>query len=193
MKRICVFAGSSSGSQIEYLAAARELGRTLARRDVGVVYGGARVGLMGGLADAVLAERGHVTGVIPEALVAKEVAHQGLSDLRIVTSMHTRKALMAELADGFIALPGGWGTLEEFFEVLTWAQLGLHEKPCGLLNVRGYFDGLLSFIDHSIDERFVRREHRSMVQVSDSPAALLDLFEAYRPPVVKKWIDATST
>jgi uncharacterized protein (TIGR00730 family) len=193
MKRICVFAGSNSGLQAEYLAAAQELGRVLARQEVGLVYGGARVGLMGALADAVLAERGHVTGVIPEALVAKEVAHDGLSDLRVVGSMHARKAVMAELADGFIALPGGWGTLEEFFEVLTWAQLGLHQKPCGLLNVRGFFDALLSFIDHSIDERFVRRENRSMVIVSSSPGTLLELFDRYVPPVVEKWIDDAST
>jgi uncharacterized protein (TIGR00730 family) len=193
MKRICVFAGSNSGSQAEYLAAAQELGHVLAGQEVGLVYGGARVGLMGALADAVLAARGHVTGVIPEALVAKEVAHDGLSDLRVVGSMHARKALMADLADGFIALPGGWGTLEEFFEVLTWAQLGLHQKPCGLLNVRGFFDDLLSFIDHSIDERFVRPENRSMVIVSRSPGTLLELFDRYVSPVVEKWIDDATT
>src|SRR6267154_355976 len=184
MKRICVFAGSNSGSQAEYLAAARELGQALARQEVGLVYGGARVGLMGALADAVLAARGHVTGVIPEALVAKEVAHDGLSDLRVVASMHVRKAVMADLADGFIAMPGGWGTLEEFFEVLTWAQLGLHQKPCGLLNVRGFYDGLLAFIDRSVDERFVRRENRSMVLVSSSPSELLELLDRYVPPAV---------
>jgi len=193
MKRICVFAGSNSGLQAEYLAAAQELGHALARQEVGLVYGGARVGLMGALADAVLAARGHVTGVIPEALVEKEVAHDGLSDLRVVVSMHARKAMMADLADGFIALPGGWGTVEEFFEVLTWAQLGLHQKPWGLLNVGGFFDGLLSFIDHSIDERFVRRENRSMVIVSSSPGTLLELFDRYVPPAVEKWIDDAST
>ena len=148
---------------------------------------------MGALADAVLAAGGHVTGVMPEALVAKEVAHEGLSDLRIVTSMHVRKALMADLADGFIALPGGWGTLEEFFEVLTWAQLGLHQKPCGLLNVLDFFDGLLSFIDHSIAERFVKEGNRSIVLVSNSPQALLDQFDGYVPRVVDKWIDRAST
>jgi uncharacterized protein (TIGR00730 family) len=148
---------------------------------------------MGALADAVLEARGHVTGVIPKALVAKEVAHTGLSDLRVVASMHERKAVMSDLADGFIALPGGWGTLEEFFEVLTWGQLGLHQKPCGLLNVRGFFDGLLSFVDHSIDERFVRRENRAMVLVASSPDPLLDLLERYVPPVVEKWIDRAST
>ena len=189
MQRVCVFAGSNNGGQAEYLAAAQELGRALVQRHVGLVYGGARVGLMGALADAVLAARGHVTGVIPKALVAKEVAHEGLSDLRVVGSMHERKRIMTDLADGFVALPGGWGTLEEFFEVLTWAQLGLHQKPCGLLNVRGFFDGLLSFIDHSIDERFVRRENRAMVIVSSTPSDLLKLFDGYVPPVVEKWID----
>jgi uncharacterized protein (TIGR00730 family) len=148
---------------------------------------------MGALADAVLAAKGQVTGVIPEALVTKEVAHEGLSELRVVASMHARKALMADLADGFIALPGGWGTLDEFFEILTWAQLGLHQKPCGLLNVRGYFDGLLSFMDHSIEERFVNHENRSMVLVSTSPQALLDLFDRYVPRAVEKWIDRTAT
>jgi len=193
MKRICVFAGSNLGSHTDYLAAARELGQALVRREVGLVYGGARVGLMGALADAVLDARGHVTGVIPDALVAKELAHEGLSDLRVVASMHARKAMMADLADGFIALPGGWGTLEEFFEVLTWAQLGLHRKPCGVLNVRGFFDGLLSFIDHSVDERFVRRENRSMLIVSSSSGALLELFDRYVPATVEKWIDQAST
>jgi uncharacterized protein (TIGR00730 family) len=193
MQRICVFAGSSSGSRTEYLAAARELGQALVRRHVGLVYGGARVGLMGALADAVLAAHGNVTGVIPEALVAKEVAHHGLSELRVVPSMHERKAVMADLADGFIALPGGWGTLEEFFEVLTWAQLGLHRKPCGLLNVCGFFDRLLSFIDHSVDQRFVRRENRSLVLVSHSPDALLELFDAYVPAIVEKWIERSSS
>ena len=193
MKRICVFAGSSSGSHIEYLAAARELAHALVRRKVELVYGGAGVGLMGAVADAVLAAGGHVTGVIPEALVAKEVAHSGLPDLRVVASMHERKAMMADLADGFVALPGGWGTLEELFEVLTWAQLGLHQKPCGVLNVRGYFDGLLSFIDHSIDERFVRREYRSMVIVSSSAESLLERFDQYVPVAVPKWIDEPST
>ena len=192
-RRICVFAGSNPGSHAEYTAAAKELGQELVRRQLRLVYGGARVGLMGALADAVLTAGGHVTGVMPESLVAREVAHEGLSDLRVVTSMHARKALMAELADGFIALPGGWGTLEEFFEVLTWAQLGLHQKPCGLLNVRGFFDGLLSFIDHSIDERFVRQDNRSMVLTSTSPAALLDEFDRYAPVVVEKLIDRTST
>ena len=163
------------------------------RRQIGLVYGGARIGLMGELADAVLAGDGHVIGVIPKALVAKEVAHEGLSDLRVVASMHERKALMADLADGFIALPGGWGTLEEFFEVLTWGQLGLHRKPCGLLNVRGYFDSLLSFIDHSIDERFVRRDNRPLVLVGHAPEELLERFDQYVPPVVEKLLDRAAT
>jgi uncharacterized protein (TIGR00730 family) len=193
MKRICVFAGSSPGSRKEYLAAAQDLGRALVRRQIGLIYGGARIGLMGALADAVLAEGGNVTGVIPEALASKEVAHHGLTDLRVVASMHDRKALMADLSDGFIAIPGGWGTLEEFFEVLTWAQLGFHQKPCGLLNVEGFFDGLLSFLDHAIDERFVKSENRSMVIVATSAEALLDRFDEYVPSEVENWIDRAST
>jgi uncharacterized protein (TIGR00730 family) len=193
VKRVCVFAGSSAGVRSEYLEAADQLGRALAMRGVGLVYGGARVGLMGAVADAVLAGVGHVTGVIPRALIEKEVAHTGLSDLRIVDSMHERKALMADLADGFIALPGGWGTLDEMFEILTWAQLGLHTKPCGLLNVHGYYDGLLSFLEHSTAEGFVRREYRAMISVAESPAALLDQLQAYVPLRVEKWIEAAST
>ena len=142
VRRICVFAGSNAGSRAEYVSAAQDLGRALVSRGIDVVYGGGKVGLMGALADAVLAAGGRIHGVIPEALVAKEVAHAGLTELQIVGSMHERKAAMADGADGFIALPGGWGTLEEFFEVLTWAQLGIHRKPCGLLNISGYFDGL---------------------------------------------------
>ncbi|HVR42254.1 MAG TPA: TIGR00730 family Rossman fold protein [Thermoanaerobaculia bacterium] len=193
MKTICVFAGSSAGRESGYRAVAQELGRALAQRSLGLVYGGARVGLMGAVADAVLAAGGKVTGVIPAALVEKEVAHEGLSELRIVGSMHERKATMAELSDGFIALPGGWGTVEEFFEVLTWAQLGLHRKPCGLLNAGGYFDPLLSFIVHSVDQGFVRAEHRAMVRVSASASELLDDLAAYEPPRVEKWIDRAST
>lgn len=193
MKRICVFAGSSSGRLASYRTVAEELGRTLAARELDLVYGGARVGLMGALANAALAAGGHVTGVIPAALVAKEVAHDGLTDLRVVGSMHERKALMAELADGFIALPGGWGTFEEFFEVLTWGQLGLHQKPCGLLNVQGYFDGLLSVVAHSVEEGFVRREYSPMISVSSSPGTLLDMLASYEPPMVEKWIDRSTT
>lgn len=193
MTRVCVFAGSSPGSRPEYRTAAEGLGRELAARNIDLVYGGARLGLMGAVADAVLAAGGNVTGVIPGALAEKEVAHSGLSDLRVVSSMHERKALMAELADGFVALPGGWGTLDEFFEILTWAQLGIHRKPCGLLNVAGYFDGLLAFLEHSHVEGFVRREYQSMITVAESPGALLERLAAYRPPLVEKWIDLAST
>ena len=147
---------------------------------------------MGVVADAALASAGRVLGVITEALVAKEVAHEGLSELRVVGSMHERKAVMTELADGFIALPGGWGTLEEFFEVLTWGQLGLHRKPCGLLDARGYFDGLLSFVEHSIQEGFVRSECRAMISVASSPSELIDCLNAYEPPVLVKSIDRAS-
>lgn len=189
MKRICVFAGSSLGTQAQYRQVAQELGRTLAERDMGLVYGGARVGLMGVMADAALAAGGEVTGVIPSALAAKEIAHSGLSELRVVASMHERKAAMADLSDGFVALPGGWGTLDEFFEVLTWAQLGLHRKPCGLLNVQGYFDRLLSFLEHAVEEGFLRREYGSMISVAESAGRLLDLLETNKPPSVEKWID----
>lgn len=191
--RLCVFAGSSAGRDTAYETAARELGTTLAIRGIGLVYGGARVGLMGIVADAALAARGEVIGVIPERLVAKEIAHQGLTDLRIVSSMHERKALMADLSDGFIALPGGWGTIEELFEVLTWGQLGLHGKPCGLLNVHGYFDRLLAFVDHAVDEAFVRREYRRMITVGESATDLLDRLADYESPVVDKWIGRAST
>jgi uncharacterized protein (TIGR00730 family) len=189
MNRICVFAGSSAGRRPDYRMAAADLGRELAGRGLGLVYGGARIGLMGVVADAALAAHGKVTGVIPAALAAKELAHGGLTELRVVASMHERKATMADLADGFIALPGGWGTVEELFEILTWGQLSLHRKPCGLLNAQGYFDRLLSFVEHAVEEGFVRREHGAMIQVSDSPGTLLDLMARYEPPKVEKWID----
>jgi uncharacterized protein (TIGR00730 family) len=193
MRSLCVFCGSSPGARPEYAATARLLGVSLARRGVRLVYGGARVGLMRELADAVLRAGGEVTGVIPESLRAREVAHTDLRDLRIVGSMHARKALMADLADGFLAIPGGAGTLEEFFEVWTWAQLGIHRKPCGLLNVSGYFDGLLMFLDHAVSERFLRMEHRAMVLVDEDAEHLLERFIAYRAPDVAKWIDRTET
>jgi uncharacterized protein (TIGR00730 family) len=193
MKRVCVFAGSSTGIRPEYLASATDLGRVLAARGIDLVYGGARVGLMGAVADAVLADGGRVTGVIPRALVEKEVAHSGLTDLRVVTSMHQRKALMADLSEAFVAVPGGWGTLDEMFEILTWAQLGLHRKPFGLLNVHGYFDRLLSFLDHTMEQGFVRREYGSLLSVSDTPATLLDALAVQTPPEVEKWIDLAST
>lgn len=193
LRSICVFAGSNSGTRDEYFDVARDLGRELALRDIGLIYGGASVGLMAVVADTVLACGGRVTGVIPEFLVKKEVAHPGLSDLRVVPSMHARKAQMAELADGFIALPGGFGTIEEFFEIVTWAQLGIHEKPCGLLNVCGYYTGVLEFLDHSAVEGFVKPEHRSMVLVNSRPEPLLDEFERYRAPRISKWMDAGRT
>jgi uncharacterized protein (TIGR00730 family) len=190
MRRICVFCGSSPGARPEYLDAAVHLGHTLARNNIGLVYGGARVGIMGRVAESVLEKGGDVIGVIPKALVEKEVAFTGLADLRVVDSMHDRKALMADLADGFIALPGGLGTIEEFFEIVTWAQLGIHSKPCGLLNVNQYFRKLMDFLDHTVTERFVEREHRSMILMDDDPERLLRKFEAYQPPLTDKaqWV-----
>lgn len=193
MTRVCVFSGSSAGARPEYRAAAVALGEALTSRRIGLVYGGAKVGLMGVVADTVLAGGGDVTGVIPRALVEKEVAHEGLSDLRVVGSMHERKALMADLSDGFIALPGGWGTLEELFEVLTWAQLGLHQKPCGLLNVAGYFDGLRQFTGHAVTEGFLRSEYLSLMAVETAPEALLARFEAHQPLSLPKWIERADT
>jgi uncharacterized protein (TIGR00730 family) len=193
MKRICVFAGSSAGIRPEYRVAAEALGRALAERSIGLVYGGARIGLMGAMADVALAAGGHVTGVMPSGLVAKEVAHSGLTEFHEVGSMHERKALMADLSDGFIALPGGWGTLDELFEILTWAQLGLHRKPCGLLNAGGYFDPLLQFLDHTVAEGFVRPEYRAMLAVSASASDLLHDLALRTSPVVEKWTDRQPT
>jgi uncharacterized protein (TIGR00730 family) len=189
MRRVCVFAGSTPGARAEFGMAAATLGRALAARGMGLVYGGARAGLMGILADATLQGGGEAIGVIPRALVAREVAHAGLTALHVVGTMHERKALMADLADAFIALPGGLGTLDELFEILTWAQLGLHRKPCGLLNVQRYFGPLLAFVDHSIEEGFVRRESRRLLVVADRCEALLDLLAAQTPPALEKWID----
>lgn len=193
IKRLAVFCGSNSGARPEYITAARSLGRLLSDRGIGVVYGGSNVGLMAALANEVLQNDGEIIGVIPRMLVDREVAHTGLADLRVVDSMHERKATMAELCDGFVALPGGIGTLEEFFEVWTWAQLGVHDKPCGLLNVAGYFDGLLSFIDRAVDEKFVRGVHREMLIVEVDPLRLLERFAAYEPPRVVKWINVEAT
>jgi uncharacterized protein (TIGR00730 family) len=190
IRRLAVFCGSNPGARPEYVEAARALGALLCERGMGVVYGGSSVGLMAALADTMLENGGDIIGVIPRMLVEREVANNALTDLRIVESMHERKALMAELADGFMALPGGIGTLEEFFEIWTWAQLGMHDKPCGLLNVAGYFDGLLEFLDRAVDEKFVRDVHRRMVVVESEPADLLAKFEAYEPPRVVKWINA---
>lgn len=189
MNRICVYCGSNAGARLEYLQAARQLGELLASRSITLVYGGANVGMMGALANAVLDAGGHVTGVIPTDLVDKEIAHKHLSELRIVGSMHERKQLMADLSDGFIALPGGLGTFEEFFEVVTWAQLGFHSKPCGLLNVCGYYDKLLAFLDDAVQERLIRAEHRAIILQSSDAADLLQQMSAYTPPTVEKWLD----
>ena len=188
MKRVAVFCGSSPGKRDVYGAAAQALGQALAGRGLGLVYGGGRVGLMGTLADAVLAGGGEVVGVIPTALSAKEIAHASLTEQHIVATMHERKALMADLADAFIALPGGFGTLDEFCEILTWAQLGLHRKPCGLLNTDGYFTPFLQFIHHAVAEGFVWPAHRDIVLVGDEPAALLDRLDGYEMPYVAKWV-----
>lgn len=188
--RLCIFSGSNVGSKPIYVEAAAQLGRTLAKQGIGVVYGGSSVGLMGAMADAALAQGGEVIGVIPRALVEKEMAHSGLADLRVVESMHQRKALMSELSDGFIALPGGIGTLEELFEVWTWAQLGYHQKPCSLLNIAGFYDGLSAFLDHVAAEAFMKQAHRSMLIVEQDIDTLLAAIQAYRAPQVTKWIKA---
>ena len=177
IRKVCVFTGSRDGNARKYGESAKKLGGELVARAYGVVYGGGNVGLMNVIANTVLQLGGHVTGVIPNSLVSKEVAHRGLSDLRIVSSMHERKALMAELSDGFIAMPGGIGTMEEFFEVLSWAQLGIHAKPCGLLNVSGYYDPLIQFLDHAVSEDFIKPKHRALMMVEGEPGKLLDCFE----------------
>jgi uncharacterized protein (TIGR00730 family) len=188
MRRICVFCGSSFGSRPEYRQAAAHVGALLALKGVGLVYGGSNVGLMSVVADTVLAAGGDVIGVIPEALVAKEVAHRGLADLRVVGSMHERKALMAELSSAFLALPGGFGTLEEFIEAVTWSQLGLHRKPCGLLNLCGFYDSLLALLDHAVEERFLRPENRALVLAETDAETLIDKLLSHQPPYVEKWI-----
>lgn len=188
-RRLCVFCGSNKGTREIYVQAAQHLGLELARRGVELVYGGGNVGLMGVLADTVLAAGGRVIGVIPEQLMARELGHTGIQDLRIVKTMHERKALMAELADGFIALPGGIGTYEEFFEVLTWAQLGIHDKPCALLNVDGFYNPVLRLLDHAVEEGFIPAPHRGLVRVEAVPALLLDAMAAHTPPRLHKWID----
>lgn len=193
MQKVCVFCGSRPGTDAAYAHAARTLGRTLAERGITLVYGGARVGLMGALADAAMKAGGEVVGVMPKALVEREISHTGLTELHIVGSMHERKALMAKLSDGFVALPGGTGTLEEFFEVLTWANLGEHRKPCGLLNVAGYFDPLLALFDHMAKQGFLTEQHRAMVLVGSEAAELLEAFSSYTPPSVPRWIGASET
>ena len=188
IKKICVYCGSSPGKNPAYSQAAVNLALALCERNIGLVYGGGAVGIMGTVADAVLAAGGEAVGVIPKALAIKEVAHDSLSELHVVASMHERKAMMADLADGFIALPGGWGTLEELFEILTWAQLGFHDKPCGLLNIEGYYDGLIGFLENSFDQQFVNELCRPMLMKAREPRTLLDKFATYRAPKVRKWM-----
>jgi uncharacterized protein (TIGR00730 family) len=189
MQHVCVFCGSSPGNRPVYLDAAHQTGMALVQRGIGLVYGGAQLGLMGRIADTVIEQGGNVIGVMPEHLSIKEVLHPNLPDLRIVDSMHARKALMAELSDAFIAMPGGLGTLEELCEILTWGQLGLHRKPCGLLNVAGFFDPLLALLDHAVAEGFLRPAHRSLVLVAATPDELLDKLASYEAPPLPKWIE----
>jgi uncharacterized protein (TIGR00730 family) len=194
VRRVCVFSGSSPGARPAYAEAAEELARVLVENRIGLVYGGASVGLMGRLADAVLAGGGEAIGVIPGALVDREIAHPGLTELRVVGSMHERKALMAELSEAFVALPGGLGTLEELFEIYTWAQLGLHDKPCGLLNVEGYYDHLAAFLAHAVEERFLREQHRAMLIVDHDARSLLERLRRFeRGAVAPKWIGREET
>ncbi len=181
--RICVFCGTNPGAQAAYGEAARQLGKVLATSGIELVYGGASVGIMGELADSVQEHGGQVTGVIPQRLVEKEAAHTGIGNLIVVASMHQRKAQMSDMADGFIALPGGIGTLEGFLEILTWGQLGIHTKPCGLLNVAGYFDALIGWLDHGVREGFITEMHRGMVLVDDDPARLVARMREYQSPV----------
>ncbi|MEO1251460.1 MAG: TIGR00730 family Rossman fold protein [Pseudomonadota bacterium] len=187
--RICVFCGSSPGRKSDYRATAEDLGRRLADRGIGVVYGGASVGLMGAVADGALAAGGEVIGVLPEALRDLEIAHEGLSELKVVGSMHERKMQMADLSDAFIALPGGVGTLEEAFEILTWSQLAIHSKPIGLLNVGGFYDGLSAFLDHLVEEAFLRPVHRAIMINDDDPDRLVDRLLSAEIPTDRKWVD----
>ena len=193
MRRVCVFAGSSAGVEGKYLGAAKALGAAVAKAGMGMICGGGAIGLMGACADAALAGGAEVVGVLPRALAAREIAHRGVTELRIVRTLHDRKAVMAALADGFIALPGGCGTLDELFEAVTWRQLGLHDKPIGLLNVGGYFDGLLDCIDSAVAEGFIRPEHRKLIVSGSEPDALLDALARHQPPPLEKWIRAEET
>ncbi len=191
LKRVCVYCGSGVGGQDGYAEAARALGRALVARGLGLVFGGGRIDMMGVLAQAVLDGGGEAIGVIPKDLMDKGLGLTCVTSLRIVETMHARKALMAELADAFVALPGGFGTAEEFFEVLTWAQLGLHAKPCGLLNVHGYFDHLIRFVDHAVHERFIEPANRGLLLVDNSPESLLEQLDSWQPPAVDKVAWAT--
>jgi hypothetical protein len=189
VRRLCVYAGSNHGSDPVYADAARALALTMAERGIGLVYGGGKVGLMGVLADTMLEAGGEAIGVMPRALIEREIGHQGLTELRVVESMHERKALMAGLSDAFVAVPGGIGTLEELIEVYTWSQLGIHEKACGVLNVRGYYDHLAALLDHAVAEGFLRPQHRAVLSVASEPAELLDRLAAHVPPAVGKWLE----
>ncbi|MEY4387217.1 MAG: family protein YvdD [Verrucomicrobiota bacterium] len=191
-RRLCVFCGSSKGARETYIHAAQALGAELVKRGIELVYGGGNVGLMGAVANSVLNAGGRVTGVITQHLTTFEIGHIDIHDLRVVQTMHERKAMMAELSDGFIAMPGGIGTYEEFFEVLTWAQLGIHAKPCALLNVDGFYDPLLKLMEHAVEERFVRAAHRDLIIVEREPAALLDRMAKHHAPPVNKWIDKST-
>ena len=193
MQSVCVFCGSSRGIEPAYTEAARSLGRTLAEANVRLIFGGGHVGLMGVVSNAALEAGGEVIGVIPKSLVERELAHAALTDLRIVGSMHERKAMMSGLSEGFIALPGGTGTLEEFFEVLTWAQLGEHEKPCGLLNVAGYYIPLLAVFDQMVEKGFLSESNRALVLIESEPEKLLQRLGEYQPPKRAKWLDASET
>jgi uncharacterized protein (TIGR00730 family) len=193
MQHICVFCGSSAGSNPAYAEAARVMGRELVARGMGLVYGGGHVGLMGVVADAVLEAGGEAIGVIPHSLAAREIAHQRLTTLHVVASMHERKAMMADLADAFVAMPGGFGTYEELFEAITWTQLGLHKKPCGLLNVAGFYDPVIRFIDHAVAEHFIRPQHRAALLVEQEPARLIDALQSVTLPEVPKWIRPDET
>jgi hypothetical protein len=194
VKRVCVFCGSSPGTRPGYADTARTLAAALVRRHMGLVYGGGQVGLMGVMADAVLEQGGEVIGVIPRPLASRELAHPGLTEMRMVESMHERKATMASLVDAFITLPGGLGTLEETLEVLTWAQLGIHRKPIGILNTEGYYDGLLKLLAHAVSEGFVRREYLSLVLFADEPDELLERFATWKPPdLPRAWLDPSQT
>jgi uncharacterized protein (TIGR00730 family) len=195
IQRICIFCGSRPGNRPEYLEAARRLGGLLAERQIGLVYGGASVGMMGALANAVLRGGGEAIGVIPQSLVQLELAHEQLTELRVVTSMHERKALMAELSDAVIALPGGFGTFEELFEMITWLQLGIHRKALGVLNVGGFYDGLLALVEHAIQEGFVPERDRRLILEAADPGTLLDLVVSYEPPTASnfKWLQRNQT
>jgi uncharacterized protein (TIGR00730 family) len=193
LRRVCVFCASNPGGDPRYMESARQLGGLLARQGIGIVYGGGRVGMMGALADAALAAGGAVTGVIPDALTLREVAHQGLADLRVVPSMHARKALMAELSDAFVALPGGFGTLEELMEIVTWGQLGIHRKPIAVVNVAGYYDGLLAFLDQAVAQGLILAPYRALLSTASEPAEVLPVLARHRPPDVPRWVTTWET